>query len=210
MDGEQQRAAGRQEAHAHLARPRLGVLHHVGEGLVRPVGMAGDGERRAADQHHVEQVRILVGKVGREGRTQDVAVERHHPGLAVGQRLGHVRRADRPGRARLAVDHRRPAGVVAHLGGQQARHRIGRAAGREGHDDADRALGPVTRLGAGDCGCGQRRHQQRTAKHFRHGDLPSAFIVLFSLCSPLEMCHGAGTGMLSSALVSITFCVLCT
>ena len=32
--------------------------------------MAGDDQRRAADQHHVEEIGVLVGQVGREGGTQ--------------------------------------------------------------------------------------------------------------------------------------------
>jgi hypothetical protein len=77
-----------------------------------------------------------------------------------GGALRRDRRTDRAGGAGLVVDHGRPAGVVAHLGGEDARHRIGRAAGREGHDDAQRAFGPVTRLGAGDGGEAKRAQQQ--------------------------------------------------
>jgi hypothetical protein len=47
------------------------------------------------------------------------------------------------GAARLVVDEDVPARAVDQLGLDDARHRIGRAAGREGHDDLDRSLGPV-------------------------------------------------------------------
>ena len=105
-----QRLAGAEHADADLARPLLGVGDGLGEGLVGPVGMRGDRLRRAADLHDVEQLGVLVGQVGREGRIEDVAVEGDHPGLAVGRRLGGDRRADRAGAARLVVDDDVPAG----------------------------------------------------------------------------------------------------
>ena len=69
-------AAGRQQADGGLARPLPRVARSTSAKVLygRSGGQA-DGERGAADQHHVEQFRILVGEVRCEGGAQDVAVE---------------------------------------------------------------------------------------------------------------------------------------
>ncbi|MCY1375134.1 hypothetical protein D9M69_625240 [compost metagenome] len=74
----------------------------------------------------------------------------HHQRVAVGRRLGDEVGADVPARARAVVDHHRLAPVLAHLHGDQPRRRIGGAARRERHDDADRLVRKVARLRGGD------------------------------------------------------------
>ncbi len=63
-----QRLAGAEHADIDLAGPRLGVGDHLGKGLVGPVGVRADRLRRAADQHDVEELGILVRQACREGR----------------------------------------------------------------------------------------------------------------------------------------------
>jgi len=61
--------------------------------------------------------------------------------VAVGRRLGDIVHAERECAARLILDDHGAAENGSHLGGEDARHRIGRAAGRLRHDQADRLVG---------------------------------------------------------------------
>ena len=97
--------------------------------------MAGDGQR--ADRPNRERV-------------------------AVGRRLGDIVHPERERAARLVLDNHRTAENGSNLGSEDARHRVGRAAGRLRHDQADRLVGIV-----GDRRAGQRPHdaaQQQRAQ----------------------------------------------
>ena len=135
--------AGGQCADADLAGLGLGRLHHLGEGVVGPRRIGRDALGAAADLRDRHQLAVLVGQVRAPQCVEDVVVEHDQPGVAVGRRLGGDRRADHAAAARLVLDHDVPAGVLDELGLDDAGDRIGRAAGREGHDELDRSLRPV-------------------------------------------------------------------
>jgi hypothetical protein len=70
--------------------------------------------------------------------------DRHHQErVAVGRRFGCDVRADAAARARPVLGDHLLAERLGELVGHDARQNVGRLAGREGHDDADRLGGPL-------------------------------------------------------------------
>lgn len=128
------------EAQAHLAGIRL----HVGDELLHVAGRHGGAHRQhqrpaAAHRDGGEVLEQVVGHL-REG----VRVLRHgrggriEQGVAVRQRARHLACGQHGAGAGLVVDDHAGAQHLAELLRHDARLRIGAAAGREAHHDADR------------------------------------------------------------------------
>ncbi|MNL05444.1 hypothetical protein D3C87_1260420 [compost metagenome] len=111
----------------------------LGQVLRRQGRVDGEDQRALADQG--DRLEILDGVVvqvrvqaGRDGQRRYVAKQQ---GVSVGLRASHRGGAYRAARAGLVLDDDLLAQRVVQLLRQRARQRVGRAAGREGHHDAD-------------------------------------------------------------------------
>jgi hypothetical protein len=110
--------------------------------------LVGD-ERDRLGRHHAHGSEILLGVVGQllaDGRIDQQRVGGDQHGVAVGGRLGERRRRhDRAG-ARAVLDH---DGLASPARGEEiredARHHVGRPAGRERHQELHRPRGKVGR-----------------------------------------------------------------
>ena len=166
-------------------RARRGIGHLPGMGFRKRDEVGGRGERRARIHHqHIGAGRRGddTGEIAHRIERQ-VAVEAGHrgepavrqqQGVAVGARMGRRLHADDAAGAAAIVDHDGGAEVRRQRLAEHARHGIDRAARRERHDEADRALGiggrcrpRHQRAGAGEAGqefaagedhAGTRRH----------------------------------------------------
>ena len=68
-------------------------------------------------------------------------------GMAVGRRARELSQSRNEIAADFVLDKNRGAEVFAHLLCDQARHDVGRAAGRQSDEEADRLAGKVLRVG---------------------------------------------------------------
>ena len=102
----------------------------------------------------IEQAQHAVGA--------DVGGRAGRPGVAVLGRLDRVLGADRAGGARLVDDDELLLELGLELGGDDACHLVGRAAGRPRHDDGDGTIG-LPGVVLGDGRGGEQPH--RTADH---------------------------------------------
>jgi hypothetical protein len=85
--------------------------------------------------------------------------------VAVGWRLGAARRADAGAGTGDVLDHHRLAERDAHAVGQDTRQCVGRAAGRERHDDRDRSGGKFLRRRADDVQDGGKNGSKQQPGH---------------------------------------------
>ena len=119
---------------AYSIRP----LRSVGSRSLR----ADDGHRHFGDEADIfEGVQRVVGELAVErgaGRHADV-VEQQRVAVRLG--AGDAAGAQRAAGAADILDDDLLAEILGHGFGDQARDRVGRAAGRERHDDGDRAVG---------------------------------------------------------------------
>jgi hypothetical protein len=96
---------------------------------------------------------VRVQRIGRDRAEAD--------GVAIGRGLGHGVHADVAARAAAVVDEHRLAELFRHLLAHGARHQVGGAAGRVGHDEADRLGRKVRRVR--EEGRGEQRDGDRAA-----------------------------------------------
>src|SRR5262245_56154840 len=105
----------------------------------------------------------LSGSYGRLGVTKWVEhhgrVHRREQRISVGRRTRRRLRADRGIAAGAVLDQHRLTPILAHPLSDHSRDHVGRAAGRERHDDPDRSVGVVVRRRAED-GLGLRLSQR--------------------------------------------------
>ena len=103
--------------------------------------MHGHRERQFGDERDRHERRIgVVGQLLVQRRVDGLGADiAHQQGVAVGARAGDGIGADLPGRAALVLDHHRLAPARGQALGDDARAGIGAAAGRERHDQRDRA-----------------------------------------------------------------------
>ena len=131
---------------------RIGDLSGIGLGVVDEL-LEGLGlEVRIGDEHagvgrgdgNVDEVahRIEVAAAVERGRDRQARDHRHQERVAVGGRLGDDRGADHGALAGLVVDDDGLAELLAEILGDHARHDVGGAAGRIGHDELDGLAGP--------------------------------------------------------------------
>ena len=145
-----------------------------------PAACAPSKQRRGCD--HRDRHEVLVGIERhlrhQRGRRDEIAGG-DQDRVAVGRRLGDGIGAERAARARAVLDHHRLAERLAELLPDQAGGHIGDAAGRERHDDADRAPGICLRLRGqegqseeGACHKQGERVLQRSPRSARRNDTP--------------------------------------
>jgi hypothetical protein len=140
----------------------------------RHVGMDDEHVRNARQHRHRDEVPVhVVGQV-----VEDVRVhgQRAHmtqdQRVPVGRGLGHLGHRWNSGTAALVVDEHRLAELPAQLLRHGARDDLARAAGGEGHDEADRPGRPAG-LREGRTGQGQRRGgEDGSAMDGGHGGTP--------------------------------------
>ena len=159
----------------HPVRMGLQEAQHIGERLVRRV--------RRHHQHigrlhqHRDVVEVLGGVVGhclhQMRRDHQRAQRGHQEGLAVRRGALDLRRADRAGRAGPVVDHEGLVEALLQPGAERARHHVGGAARREGHQQRDRLGRPGLGLGGG----GQQRQGAGRKELLRdlHGRMSPGF-----------------------------------
>ncbi len=144
--------AGR--AVGQLARVGLGVGHELLHAVGRHGGVDHQRQRHHRRQRHGRQVAqhvVLHALVQRRAERDGRGVVEQR--MAVGRRLADQRAADVAVGAGLVVHHHRLAHLLRQLLRQQARHHVGGAAGREGHNHGD-GLGRIglrQRAGCGQC-----------------------------------------------------------
>ena len=155
---------------AALARRAVGQLAGVGLQVLDEVGHVGGGHGRIGLQEHMHARHGSHGRqvlFGIEGQLAvDHRVDGDGPARAEQQRVAILGRAhgfadaDVAARAGLVVHHHRLAQHLGHGGRDGARQHIGRAAGREVHDQAHGALGPFVAGLLRQCRDRGRRAQQ--------------------------------------------------
>nr|AGH10048.1 type III effector NopBP [Bradyrhizobium japonicum] len=130
----------------------------LGKALIGTAGAGRDHIGRSADQQHRHQLALNIDRrLVEDRRDHRMRVERHQERRAVGRALGDLRRAERAGGARLVLDHDDAVELCLQIALEQPRHRVGRAARRERHDQRDfRGLG-ACRCHREDGGRGQQR-----------------------------------------------------
>jgi hypothetical protein len=119
--------------------------------------------RGRPDRHEVARVVADAGRQHRRGHVRAHAAGKER--VAVGCRGRDPAAADHAACAADVLDHQRLSERLAHLLGDDACHHVARAAGRERHDDVDRAIGVVLRLQGSEpgrmrSGCRQSRPPQ--------------------------------------------------
>ncbi|MCY1361048.1 hypothetical protein D9M69_477010 [compost metagenome] len=145
LHGQVVRAACAGRGEIHLAGVLLRVINGFLQRARRELGVGHQHQREARQLADIDEV--LVGVVRqllvqrRIGRERGGVGGQH--GVAVGLGVRDGIGADDGGRARPVVDHHLLAQPRRDRLGDGARHHVGAAAGRVGHDPADRLGGPV-------------------------------------------------------------------
>src|SRR5256885_2580573 len=113
----------------------------------------------AAQQRYGREVaRGVVGKLRLHPRVHRVRADDQTDGVAVARRLGDRIGTDDATRAAPVLDDYRLADAPGHFGGDDAREHIGRPAGRERRNDADRLVWILCERGGAN---GERRGRER-------------------------------------------------
>ena len=145
-----------------LAGLRLGQRHQLGHVLGRRAGVDHQHVGHQRDRGDRREVLLeVVGQLLVDAGGDGVVHRAHQQRVAVGLGLGHVVGAQRGAGAGLALDDHGLAEALRQLLGQRARQHVGGAAGREGHDQADR-LG-WARPAPWRCRCARRERQGGSA-----------------------------------------------
>ena len=157
------RGAGAGVAVGELAGIGARVGDEFGQRLHRQIGMDDQHIRRDEDLADGREILDrIVGELLVHARAEDErGVAAHHQRVAVRRGLGGAFGGDVAARAGDVLDHHRLAPGFGEFLGKQPRGDVGRDAGREADQDADRLL-RVVRLRAGHS-CRQR-HEER-CKH---------------------------------------------
>ena len=178
-----------------VARRRVGELARIGLGLLDQflhrfdVGLRRHREHQMPMHDQRDRLEILLDNIGQLGH--HVAGDRHRADrsdrqrVAVRRRLCDVVHAKRERAAGLVLDDDgRAAERRAELGGQDARHSVGRAAGGLRHDQPDR---PVGIFGA----CRDGNRQQRSKQTANDPSRPRQPIEFMSFPQSRHSCCGS-------------------
>ena len=127
----------------------------------------GDAERRELRQW-------VVARAGQGGRNRGEGRCNQQQGVTIGRTVRDRLRTNRARSAHPVLHHHGGGQQLCELLGHQATHSVRACAGCEGHNDADRTLGPGLRPHGG-CGQGgQRRagtqHPMAPGQKVFHGD----------------------------------------
>ena len=115
------------------------VVHEIGERLVALLRIDRHHHRHVAERDHAGEIGEHVERQLRARRRRDgVGRGIGQDGVAVGLGLRHRRHADGVAGARAVLDDERLAELRRHLLEHRARHDVGRGAGGERDDHADR------------------------------------------------------------------------
>jgi hypothetical protein len=187
LEQQMRRDAEALRAPAHFAGIGLGIGDQLRHRLHRQVRMHGDDQRRLhhLGDRHEHLHRVVADVLVHGGAGGERATRRQQDGVAVGVGARDELGADAAARAAAAVlDHDALAEHRAEPVGDDARHAVGRPAGRERHDHLDRLLGrPGLRLrGAGEVQCaGDAQGCRQQGSNDHHACLPE-FAPRFLLC----------------------------
>ena len=143
------RAAAARGGEGEFARLRFRQRDHVRDGLGGKLGVDRHDQRQFRDQDDGRKVlHRVVGQVCIDVRADAVGRDRiQQQRVAVGVRLGDLRGGGRAAGAAAIVDDDRLPQRVGKLRPDEPGNDIGRAAGRNGDDELDRAV-RVVRLSA--------------------------------------------------------------
>jgi hypothetical protein len=131
-----------------LARLLARLLHQLLHGGDARLGVDRQHIVKGGDLHHWRQVLDHVIRRGLQAHHRDHGRGRiEHKGVTIGRALGHMVHAHRAAGARTVVDHHRLLEHILQLARDQTGHHIERAAGHEGHDQADRSIRVGAALG---------------------------------------------------------------
>ena len=152
LEGEMGGAAGAGRRAVELARPGAGERQKLGDVLGRQVGAHHQQHGIDADRRHRREIDAdVVGHVGIErGRHRGRAVRGQHEDAAVGRRLGDRGGGDLAVGAGAVLDHHRALQPLGDAGRHDAGQKVVRSARRKAHDEAQRTVGEIRRLGARD------------------------------------------------------------
>ncbi len=137
-----------------LARILLGERDQLRDAACRQIRVDQHDQRAGADQADRREVlaRIVADVLVERRVDRQRAGPADDQGVAVGRGLGDRPRRGRAAGAGAVLDHDLLAERLAHLLGRDAREQIVAAAGRVRHDQGDRTVGVVLRVG-GDVRC---------------------------------------------------------
>jgi hypothetical protein len=131
-----------------LALVGLEPLQELGVGVRRQRRLADQRHRHLVDHAEVLEVfqRLVLQVAVQRGRGGDAGVGQQQ-GVAIRCRLRHLGGTQRAAGAADVLHDERRVQRLAHRFGEVARHLVGGAAGREGHDDGDRLVGVLGERG---------------------------------------------------------------
>ena len=138
--------------------------------------MHHEDDRRPAEQGDVAEILDrVIADIRIDGRRDDMRGDpRHAERVAVGGGAGHLRRAEHAAGAGPVLDHELLLERFRELLGGDPPERVGAAARRVGHDDADRLRRPVLRAGASGPQRERAKRRGDRSQHDPHG-CPSVF-----------------------------------
>jgi hypothetical protein len=151
-------------ADVELAGVLAPVVDQLAQRLEGAARLADDDQvERGQRRHGREGLERVVGQRLEQGLADGGAAGDQQQRVAVGRGRGHRLAGDHAAGAGLVVDDHRLAQGARHVLAHGARRDVGRAAGRVGHDDADRLGGKARRLRRAqrDGGGGQERKSRR-------------------------------------------------
>src|SRR6266403_1035833 len=140
-----------------LVRIGFGTRDEGGDRIYAELGVDQNRIRRSSEFGNRREILVrIVGNFCVKTGIDDVGARRDQQRVAV--RLGVCRSADPDVAARsgLVLNDESTANGIAEMRSENARHDVGRAAGRKGHDDLDRALGIARGLRPGRPETGRR------------------------------------------------------
>jgi hypothetical protein len=165
-----------------LARIRLGVVDDFPHRLERQCG--GNSKKQVPARHQGDRLEVALDVVGQ--LRHHVAGDRkradrsHADGVAVGLGLGGQIETDGQSAAGTVVDNDRLPDLLGELSAEDARHRIGRAAGGLRHHQPDRLVRVLRRR----AGRERARQQAQGESKCAHIALPKDLVLICRLAFP--------------------------
>src|SRR5258706_11923864 len=125
-----------------LVRVGFGTRDEGGDRIDAEPGIDQNRIWRSSEFGNRREILVrIVGNFCVETGVDDVGARRDQQRVAVRLGVCHSADPDIAPRSRLVLNDESTANGIAKMHSENARHGVGRAAGRKGHDDLDRALG---------------------------------------------------------------------